>query len=425
METFLSVFRIASLYGDQSAPIPIQDRDTLKVPTGFFGDSEPGFLDKAAINFQKILRDGSFTIHTQSGLRLLSFIAGRDATTSLKGQSIDWNSEDSYTKALKKVEEQVLAEIEQSPQFRELLGKNFWTLEDRKIWEREVGDLVLENLHQIPGLSSYRYISEKYPETTHRPVVLNELAQDIDNNTDNVEFDCEEMSATAGSIIQRIENSLLPDDVEPGNLKVASNYFLFTGKASWDKYDSSVNHAYIVSSATGNIIEATSEPWKGNSMGSYIESTNPNHHFDNFAKTGYFVAKNGSVYMAGSPIPFLYPSLPTVHDHVRLLDGQYDDLFDNIDPKWTSLSEGGGFPESLRGLAEIKSRVLMYREQATEGSGLNVAANFERYGGQSYNNEFGIELKRLAKEGELHKLAKYIRDHSEINPIMPFEITSF
>lgn len=179
-------------------------------------------------------------------------------------ETFDLSANDEFVSALKKITDSSNLRVARSPQLQKLLKKTVWSIKDRVSWERELSQIVSEERHQIPGMKQYRSTSDSEHPARFRAKSLNELASDIVHNTDNIQFDCEQMSAVDGIILQRVENSALAGNI---GLKAPASYlrvtgFLFTEWDQWQIEDPFVagNHVYLMSPITGNIIEATADP---------------------------------------------------------------------------------------------------------------------------------------------------------------------
>ncbi len=183
----------------------------------------------------------------------------------VSGIGVDWGKEDEFTKTFDgKLTVGMLKAIEASPELQEVLKKNSWSHEDRVVWEKGVSEIISDQVHSIAGLKEYRSSSPSENlsgghEVANRGNTLNYLSQDIKDGTSKMEFDCEQMSAVKGALLQMADNHFLGGGNENSGLKKSHDYYYTTGN-SYGKDDGGalfVGHAYITSSATGNIIEAT------------------------------------------------------------------------------------------------------------------------------------------------------------------------
>lgn len=242
-------------------------------------------------NFRHVLETGRVDADGYTGNR--SDIVGNR-------QYIDWESDDAYTRAIQQVEENVTQRIQEDPVMQYLLEQEDWDLDDRMVWESSLSQIVSQELAEIPGLRDYRRTpgspfqspgEEADPvESAHERVTrLNDLSPDIENGTGNIEFDCEAMAITEGVIMQRIEDAHLPDSAEDGNYMQSSSYFYAGGLSisSDDGANIATNgHAYIISSATGGVIEATNT----NGSPEYI-MPREGFTFEDFASGAPFTAR--------------------------------------------------------------------------------------------------------------------------------------
>lgn len=105
----------------------------------------------------------------------------------------------------------------------------------------------------------YRDAVERSPNFVSQSTAsLNDLSIDIAMGTVTFEFDCEQMSLVEGSVLQYIEGRFLPGQSPDGDYKEQANYFYVTGHVKEDlSSDEEFPHAYLVSAATGNVIEGT------------------------------------------------------------------------------------------------------------------------------------------------------------------------
>jgi hypothetical protein len=179
-------------------------------------------------------------------------------------ETIDLSAKDEFVSSLVKITDASSRRVARSPKLQNLLAKTTWSMRDRVTWEREITQIVSEERHGIPGLKLYRSTFDSDHPARIRAKSLNELASDISRNTADIQFDCEQMSAVDGIVLQRIENAALAGG---RGLKAPASYlrvtgFLFTEWDQWKFEDPFVagNHVYLMSPTTGNIIEATADP---------------------------------------------------------------------------------------------------------------------------------------------------------------------
>lgn len=210
-------------------------------------------------------------------------------------ESIKLDSCDSFTHALRGVEDLVYYEVENSLALQKLIKKDVWTRDDRVTWEREVSRIVSSELAKVPGLDQYRALKTEIPQydAEKRPVYLNELSQDIENKTQKIRFCCEEMSFVEGYLLQKADNHFLKggasDDfaamvkkvmevapareektfgdiiaaskekaeAAPRNYKTPGPYYFAIGDLNCSSADKDAGHHAFIVTPIGNIVEAT------------------------------------------------------------------------------------------------------------------------------------------------------------------------
>ncbi len=273
---------------------PLEDRDAIRI-------AEPNhmFADIQAVNVNHILDSGEFLPVELSGLGQVANIFTLGSFSREKDglmRTIDWNSDDKFTQTMSHIEQDTIRQIFESDELSQLIEKDEWTRQDRASWESGVSQIISNKLDIIPGFNKYRidyYENSGIKETTH----FNDLSKDLTYKMSTMEFDCDVMSVVEGAIIQRVENSLLPeksDVLQEQNYKYASNYFITPGN-SWAG-ETVVPHTIITSSATGNIIEATfSNRYRSarNELSSYVESSDPENGFEDTIEGKPFIYRNG------------------------------------------------------------------------------------------------------------------------------------
>lgn len=218
--------------------------------------------------------------------------------------TVDWNKNDAYNQARKIMENQISYEIESNREMQTLLKKEQWTKEDRETWEEKLSVLVAKNTNSLfVGLGNYRttaYAGYTGEVAKSAPLHLNKISTDIESGTHNVAYDCISQSVLKGAIMQRIEQKYLPA-AHDGSYKSAQNYFLAIGK-HYTFYSTSDRkgygtHAYIVSSATGNVTEGTVDPYghpdvKPQDFMVYFRHSDRNYSFKDFIEGTPFIADN-------------------------------------------------------------------------------------------------------------------------------------
>jgi hypothetical protein len=257
----------------------------------------PEWDDPRLINFKFINRTGIIpSITADDGSFLLFSEADTYTSYTVESQRVDWQVNDAFNQAYDEILKNVIERMESHEETYDLRTKTSWDINDRMIWEELLANTVSDELNNISGLDRYRSNGIE----TIRSAFLNALSEDIEQGTTKYEFDCEQMSALEGSLLQRLEEHFLPIAPEEsgGNLdyKSAHNYFFALGFASFNADDTRARpHAFIVSSATGNIVEATADP--DYNYYSYEVSVDPNWSFERFARGEVFQSRyTDSVY---------------------------------------------------------------------------------------------------------------------------------
>lgn len=182
-------------------------------------------------------------------------------------QSLDLNAGDDLTKAMADIQKRVEARLAKSPSVKALFVKSEWDMKDRIAWEKEFALTLAEERHHTPGLDAYRSTGDSKFHARVRSAKINDLSKDIHDNTAFFEFDCEQMTAVDGIIMQKIEDGVLP--AQSPSLKKAAPYIRATGLIYMEldtflgQGDPMVvgNHVFLISSLTGNIIESTANPF--------------------------------------------------------------------------------------------------------------------------------------------------------------------
>ncbi|MFP4097616.1 MAG: hypothetical protein ACLFP8_05885 [Alphaproteobacteria bacterium] len=188
--------------------------------------------------------------------------------------------DDTLNRTIEILKDVVEKRINNSPDFQALLSKNSWSFEDREQWERSLSQLVSDEMDKIPGLDNYRDIGSVHG------TYINELSDDIEkglrgDRSYTKPFVCHQMTLIEAEIIQGVEDNILP---QGNGYKSATSYHtavgnvILTGQAAL--------HAWVMSEATGNIIEATTR----NGRNPYTRSADPNYSLDDFKANRPFVA---------------------------------------------------------------------------------------------------------------------------------------
>ena len=279
---------------------PLDDFHYIE-PLSDLGASFPEAYDNRMINFSLINETGNIpSVMKWEGTSGIFYQT--DPSSGYWGsQRVDWDADDAFSSEYDGILERSIARIEENPELYDLRVMGSWGHAERVQWERGISEIVSEEMAQVPGLDSYRSTAiPGYPETSLRAQFINAVSGDIENGTRSVEFDCEAMSVVEGSILQRLDQHFLPrrtiEAMQEGDLKMQHNYFYATGQVSFNPNDDTAGgHAFIVSSATGNVIEATNEP-NVHFFSPYIESADPEWNFDRFVRGEVFEGSNLYVY---------------------------------------------------------------------------------------------------------------------------------
>ena len=309
-------------------------------------DHEDNYESERAVNFRYILETGHIP-----GIRSDYAEMGSQETY------VEWDADDAYTRAVDQAHQAAVIRIQEDPNLQRLLALESWDREDRIEWERGVSEIVSEEVDKIPGLDQYRTpeydaitgeadLSGSAPTPTFR---LNDLSSDILAGTSEREYDCDIMAVTEGAIIQQIEDTHLPDQAAAeGSLKQASAYYMASGELIVINPDVMGTepgyHAYIVSSATGAIIEATADP--SEMQTSYIAPL-AGYDFNDFVEGDTFFSPGDAMY---------------IHDA-----DSYEGDFERV---WEELY--GGFENELQALQD-------YVEEHSQNPEFQAAAEILRF----------------------------------------------
>lgn len=258
---------------DNSVDITKSRNDIIDLPGAGYG---------RLISFPSIMRTGQ--IPQYDTLSMGNFQIGNI--------SVDLSRNDSYVRALNRITENTITALRGNSTIQQLLQKHPWDKEDRIVWENTLTNICIREMRSIPGLDTYRTDSDT---NIQRDRSLNRLSIDIDNRQQRrFEFDCEQMSLTLGIAMQRVESILLPSGTSARDLRLASSYYFVSGVVISEENGSSQRdgHAYNISSATGNIINAVTpsgDPYNN----PYMRVGTPNYNFDTFVQTGIAVTGHG------------------------------------------------------------------------------------------------------------------------------------
>lgn len=365
----------------------------------------PGNYDDRAISFTYILETGFIPSVTSANGREVWFAENRNDDWG--SQVIDWNKEDHFNLAIDTVEVNTLERIARSDTLQSLLNQQNWTKEDRVAWESGISQIVNEETDKIRGLGEYRITTntDGNPTATRRALWVNELSSDIRDGTHLIEFDCETMSIFEGSVLQRVENQLLPEANTANNFRQAATYFYVDARANFNWKDPDFGgHAFIMSSLTGNIIEATAQPDK-NHFPPYRESVDPDWSFEKFLVDGApFLSTTGAIYAA---------------DHIdseelmqiRLANGDLfgpEQIFGHVDPTW---ADDPTIPENIRELATIKQTIEGYAEFGM-GKSLTFGGSAALRAIYREEDRFYRNVLDHVENGTIHEITDFLKQNS-------------
>lgn len=241
------------------------------LPSAFAGERWPGL--------QRVQRSGQPSIYAvqsvadmeRSGV-VSQFSLNASDLEREPDQMLDLSAQDELNQALATIVERARLRLEASPAVLALLRKASWTRADRVAWERELAVTASEERHRVPGLGSYRSIFNREFRAKRRPPRINDLSLDIRNGTEEMEFDCEQMTAVDGIVLGRLERAMLPPATQ--GHKRAVSYVRATGYI-YMEHDSfngvkdalvSGHHVFLLSPASGNFVEATANPLAGEAV---------------------------------------------------------------------------------------------------------------------------------------------------------------
>jgi hypothetical protein len=278
--------QISSLELRNSPEVDYAERDIIEIAVDdlIIKDDTPELEDDRVINFQYIIDTGEVSQGLFPGTNY----------------DIDWESDDLFNQRIDEIEKCVLERVSQHDDLQGLINKTEWTTEDRLSWEFHLSEIVSEEVNKVAGFEEYRRSGATKIEAlfsdVDRESHANEISRDLENGTQNIEFDCELMTLVEGTILQRVENGLLPESSETeGDYKKLGNYFYAQSQVAYNPHEDDRSewrgHAYIISSVTGNIIEATADPDDGKHP--YTFNMDPNFSFEEFVETGLAITTGG------------------------------------------------------------------------------------------------------------------------------------
>ncbi|MGB0719821.1 MAG: hypothetical protein ACPGRX_05075, partial [Bdellovibrionales bacterium] len=283
---------------------------------------------------------------------------------------------------------------------QDLLVKTSWSRLDRVTWEQEVSTIVSEEMARIQGLSEYRLADypDKYPETQRRATRLNDLAYDIEHGTKTIEHDCETMSAIEGIVLQQVENHFLPEAAVDGDYKVRSNYFYVGGRISQNK--ALRGHAYIISSATANIIEGTALL-----ASPYYENIDPDYSFENFVAGKPAIMNDGSIYGGKTLDKGDIAALRVERGELSI-----NTLYDRVNLSWASVTGDGSMPSGVASLIETK-RMLEKAQHIVVERGNYTDIEMGMLNG--LRKAFDLQVDALLESGEIYEVLAFIDEKEQ------------
>lgn len=174
-------------------------------------------------------------------------------------QYIDWDKEDAFTDAIELMKTQCEQDVKRDVFLRTLCLQPDWDREDRVMWEIAVSRIVSDRVAKTKGFEHYR--TSAFTNGVERTICLNDLSTDIENGSQGIEYDCEQQAVVEGMLLQHLEDAYLSPD-SACVLKRPFVYYLASGEAMnipcpLSQLDGGNWHAFVISSATAVIFEAT------------------------------------------------------------------------------------------------------------------------------------------------------------------------
>lgn len=365
----------------------------------------PDAFAKRAINLRYVSVTGNIPLYSDAR-------DGISIATSPVDPSFDWSTDitidyqadDALTRSMDQVDKTCRDRILGREDLYELWQKKPWNKADCEIWEGEVSKIVSEEYYEIPGIDDYREGS-LVGVVLIVPKSLNELSSDMENVEQTVEHCCSGMAALEGVSFQRLNEFFLPVQAPVGDYRVQSDLFYVGGRANFGAIDFNVgDHCYILSSATGNIIEATDDPseWGGDP---YVKNVDPDYSFSKFVHGEMAVGDEGGIY--GGNL-----KLGEIVKH-RVTSGEIDlsNLYQNISSDWTReiWHQGVSIPLEVGLLAVIKQKVedierwIGTTTQPTEEQRLEEFL-------KATKDEFRNEVDSMVADGSLYEVLKFYKE---------------
>tara|TARA_R110002126_G_scaffold13118_3_gene56745 strand:- start:260394 stop:261914 length:1521 start_codon:yes stop_codon:yes gene_type:complete len=337
--------QMSSQDSENSPGVSYSQRDIIEIAVDdlIIKDDTPELGDDRVINFQSIIQSGEVSL----------------GNPIIGSYEVDWEADDLFNQRMNEIEMNVTERVSQHDALQGLVDKPEWTNQDRVSWEFHLSEIVSEEVNKISGFEEYRSSSNNIIATLFdgidRESRANEISRDLETGGQAIEFDCELMAIVEGSILQRVENTLLPEDSEQGgDYKEVGNYFYAQSQVSYDPQRDDLDewrgHVYIISSVTGNIIEATADP--DDNKHPYRFNVDPNFSFEKFVETGTAIT-NGGIYYTKSIE--LEEAKVIQSELVTFEDSKADILFEYIEDNYADLdienAGSGGYDPALELLA--------------------------------------------------------------------------
>ncbi len=270
------------VFNDKSANLAAQDY--IPAATGSWISRDIVGVDVGMTNFRAFIETGKMHFRGPEG-----------------EINIDFSKDDALMRTIEDVVQDARHDVRHSDEYKALKAADPATLEQRLAYEQVLSEAVFEGVERVDGLRQYRLdtnaveandMPEHYAQSSNEIISnnnLNSLSRDIEGHADmntsyTTDFECEKMSALKGMIMQAIEDDLLPAD--DGSLKSAGSYFnaqggmyMIGGFVAPDfeeligkDEDVKVSrgwHAFVTSSKSGAVFEATAVNDDGSSGGNF------------------------------------------------------------------------------------------------------------------------------------------------------------
>ena len=184
----------------------------------------PGSISRL-ISASYILRTGEIPIGDDSFLGL--------AEIFYPSYNVDWRANDTFTLAIDEAFNEMLHGVLENPALQDLLKKDSWNKADRCLWEKELTAAMHEALSNVCGGNLQKYRNDWLDEGVTRSSSLNELSEDLQNNTQTMENDCDTMAIVQAVLMQRVENHFLGhggDEENTSNMRNPTTYYVAYGR---------------------------------------------------------------------------------------------------------------------------------------------------------------------------------------------------